>query len=133
LRKVRLFVNHGVGMPALNFIVLSLRDGDVFLAFANGFGAHEVLEARRGKNERQADGVFSDVCHRDPRARRDEHGSAAVHFSYGVSQPDPCGPGLQEEDFVWTRMLVGGDCLSGREVFRAKDEMRRTSVLWVNF
>jgi hypothetical protein len=45
-------INYSVWMLPLDLIVLGFRERNVFLAFANGLGPHEVLEARRGKDER---------------------------------------------------------------------------------
>jgi hypothetical protein len=45
----------------LDLIVLGFRQRDVFLSRANRLGQHEVLEARRGKDEHQTDDVASDV------------------------------------------------------------------------
>jgi hypothetical protein len=47
-------------VPPLDLIVLGFRQPNVFLSFANGPDPNEVLEAWRGKDERQiVDVVYS--------------------------------------------------------------------------
>jgi hypothetical protein len=89
-------INYSVCMLPLDPIVLGFRERNVFLSFANGLGPHEVLEARRGKDERQVDDVSSDVGDRNQRIGRDEHGRATVHLSHGASQMHPSGSGLEK-------------------------------------
>src|ERR1700734_2056866 len=119
-------------MHFFDLIILSIRERDVLLSFANGSCPHEVLETWRGKDRQQADAVVSDVIDGDPRISRNESGSAGMHVSDRVSQMHSGRSGLQKEEFICPGVSMCMDFSSRSEVCREKNQMRGPTILRVN-
>lgn len=120
-------------MLPLDLLVFGFRQRNVLLSFANRLGPHELLKARRGEDKRQVNDFAPDVGDRDPRIDRNEYRRAAVHLSLGVSQMHPSGSALQKQDFVCAWVSVRIDSSPRFKVFRAEHQMRRTTILRVDF
>jgi hypothetical protein len=105
---LRFFVNHGMGMPLGNLGVFGFRQRHVFLSFPNGYVAHVVLEAGRGKD-----------CHAlygrsFPMLETETHVPAGMNTvapaCASLTESPNCTravPVCRKEDFVGSGVLVG--------------------------